>query len=339
VVLEQAIFPSDVIGQPMSVYHVGNTWSQNWSADRATASGVSFYEAAIDQREWLPALNVGHRRAVSSLKFTVDGEISSSSLLGTTHRATGGIADVFAGDEAPAAGHLTAEWIEYEIRTPGASPRKLRHEIFDVLGPAARSTGQPQAPNISDEQRLKRAGALAGATEILPLVSEIPVVFLSEVTSVELLASRQKWIDALRTEDPGQQRELLSAAQDPTSAMQALYGYAIARRHLSPVENLVFQDSIGLANLRSYVDFDERGNPVYRALIDLVANNIAALPGGSQSIVSVAMQQALPTQQRNTLSWAVRWERKCDNDILDCGEPGIDPIVVRDRSECHVAKA
>lgn len=333
VVLEHALFPSDVIGQPIFVHHAGSHWSQSWSADREKASGATFYEAALEQREWLPVLHVGRRVAVASVKFTADGEFSSDSLLGPTQRAAGSVADVFAGGEAAAQGHLTAEWIDYEIRAPGAPPRKLRHEIFDLLGPTARAAGQQEIPNVTDEQISKRAGALAGAVEILPLVSEIPIVFLSEVASTQLLTSRDEWINALRTNDPARQRELMSGAQDEASGLQALYSFAVARRHLSPVHDLVYQDSVGLVNLRSYVDFDERGKPVYRSLIDLVTNDVAVLPGVSQPWASVAMQQGVAdTAAEHVLLGPSIGLENVTTVFSGAAGRGIETIVVRDQS-------
>src|SRR5207248_201979 len=86
------------------------------------------------------------------------------------NKSVGGILGGFGnalddGAPPPAAGKLTAEWIEYELRIPGQPSRKLRRQAFDLVGPAARAAGNE--PVIGEAQKVTRGLSLLGTTEVL----------------------------------------------------------------------------------------------------------------------------------------------------------------------------
>ena len=130
--------------------------------------------AALDgETGWVPMLQIG-RELVSDRLFTRDGEIAAADLAPLAGAGSGiaglsGSLDAaFGGPEAAAPSEPaipTAEWLEIEVRAPGAAPVVQRRTVFDLLGPAARRSGTKLAP--TQDQLRDRAVHLLGRTEVL----------------------------------------------------------------------------------------------------------------------------------------------------------------------------
>jgi hypothetical protein len=172
-ILEWSGYPADIIDRPIVLFHLAPSVG---SLDELL--GTSDYERrmldALDRdSKWTPILKVGTDAIVDKL-FTSDGSVTVADLnaLQTVGRSIGGMADaivdVFGSDETAAPAEVaipTAEWIEVEVRVPGADPITERRTIFDILGPAARAAG---APGVLSPQKLReRAIALLGWSEVL----------------------------------------------------------------------------------------------------------------------------------------------------------------------------
>src|SRR5439155_13651890 len=105
-------------------------------------------------------------------------------------------------------GVLTAEWLEYEIRSPGSPPRTVRRDVFDLLGPAARSSGAA-APELAETQRLERGLALLRTSELLVLGSSLSAQYVESLAIASLLSNRDALLGMLRAGASGQSQGLM----------------------------------------------------------------------------------------------------------------------------------
>ncbi|MFA7460945.1 MAG: hypothetical protein WCY60_08075 [Trueperaceae bacterium] len=104
----------------------------------------------------------------------------------------GGSAGSASGAEGEDAGAFTALWLEYVIHTPGEGVTTERRQVFDLLGPAARAAGV-NAVELTEEQRLERALALGGQTDIVIAGAGLAQDALSWAAATRILENRGAW--------------------------------------------------------------------------------------------------------------------------------------------------
>jgi len=184
--------------------------------------------------------------------------------------------------EPPATGVLTAEWIEYEVRAPGAKPRTIRRQIFDLVGPAARTAAADRA-KLTDEQRTDRALALDGRTSLLVLGAQPSPDFVQHL-ALTAIADRADLLPALARPitgpPPKPTADRMAELTPPPPA--ALYAVAILRHQWSPHRERVYLDR---PTVLAHHGFVRRG-PAAGDLrvceaIDIVANDVAVKPAAA----------------------------------------------------------
>jgi hypothetical protein len=170
--LSHTVYPADDGVQTLTLTHTGKGLDALEQMLGAPDLRQRTLGALDGVTAWTPILVVGNATIVDRL-FTRDGTIRPANVnaFATTGRNIGGlfsdVGDALSGD-APAAqppAIPTAEWLEIEVRVPGAEPRIERRTIFDLLGPAARASGEPVA--ITADLLRLRSFRLVGPTDIL----------------------------------------------------------------------------------------------------------------------------------------------------------------------------
>lgn len=222
-VLEHALRPAELIGQPI----VLQFWPNAWPSDIATDNPDSKYgvrAAALEQREWSVALLIGPDVAVEATLRDDGGEprLSAANPYGGLG---GGILNAAPGPRSTPATELTAAWIEYELRSPGEPPRTIRRVVFDVLGAAARTTPHPVRSTLDDSRRLERSLALMMRTEILAAPCRLAPQYVTHLAAQSLLANRDLFRSILRSEfslESAASKALLDAAVPPLSPLYLL---------------------------------------------------------------------------------------------------------------------
>jgi hypothetical protein len=150
--------------------------------------------ALIDgETAWTPMLRNADTLVVDRL-FTRDGVVREANLavFAGAGAAMGGLfADAAnllgGGEEKPAETAIpTAEWVEIEVRVPGAEPRVERRTIFDLVGPAARASGT--VVEIGPDLLRERALRLAGPTDIFVFAAGISDVTLERAATNAVVA-------------------------------------------------------------------------------------------------------------------------------------------------------
>jgi hypothetical protein len=235
--LKETLRPSDLIGESVRLQQIAADPPFDVSVIAGADHERRFKAAVVKQREWLPVLTVGARQIHRS-SFTDSGDLRDKAASapdgGGTSQAVGGMLDAFGGGSEPAPGILTAEWIDYEIRSPGETARTVRREVFDLVGPAARSAGRGPA-TIADDGRWERGLALLGETEILPVACQLSMAFLTDLMAERALAN-QSTVDNLLEHDTFASREKFNeGAGKLIPVPSALYSLAVARSQAATV--------------------------------------------------------------------------------------------------------
>jgi hypothetical protein len=271
-VLERAVRASESIGQPTILQF----WPGNWPSNvvLATADRLkSFRTAALQQRRWSVTLLAGGSTTSATLLDSGTRDHGAGPGLGGLGGGIGrGLQRLDPGTDASSRDVLSAVWLEYEIRAPGAPVRPTRRKVFDLIGPAGRGTNAPPS-QLSDTQRLERSLALMMRTEILPLPARFAPEFVGWLTTQSLLANRRLLhATAAGGLDPGTpvSDSLFSSSAPPVGPLSAL---ALARSTLSPVGDEIYVGHAGLLTRHQGPDLAGEGIAMLDA-VDIVANDV-----------------------------------------------------------------
>ena len=174
-------------------------------------------------------------------------------------------------------------WLEYEIRSPNQAARRIRRQVFDLVGPAARATGAT-AFSLNESVRLTRSLSLMMRTEILPINCALATEYVGDLAGRSLLDVRNLLLAAARGEiAPGdaQSDQLLN---DAKPAFTPLYTLALARLQWSRHAEQIYIERLNvLARHRFFAAAHDR--LVVREATDIVANEVG---------VDLAVPDALP---------------------------------------------
>ncbi|MBI1211242.1 MAG: hypothetical protein GC190_07255 [Alphaproteobacteria bacterium] len=157
--------------------------------------------------------------------------------------AFGGIAGSFGSTFAPPAQRstpkstLSAVWLEYEFKSPGQESRKVRREIFDLVGPSRRAEGAPQQLALDDTARAVRERAMAMRSEILPLPCAIAPSYVTHLVSQALLRSRQ--ILTAATQPNVTDAAVFEMTQHAAPPVTSLYALALAATSIGSTSTYV----------------------------------------------------------------------------------------------------
>ena len=283
-VLKHTFRPAETLGRGISFTHFVGPAIKDADLRPDAAARKRLKAALVKQEVYVPALRVGDR-PITEASFTTAGEVdrnpkvdAAGALGGAASKTFGGFGGGLGGggDEKPAGGVLTAEWIEYEVRVPGRPPLVLRREVFDLVGPAARAAGVTKEPALDDAVRLRRALRLLGQTQVLLQ----PCNFSAGVTAFMLadhdLREKQVWLAAARGEykTPAEVNKALSrlAVRDEATPLFA------AIRHGMGIATFVDRPNI----VHHRVWLEEAGDQfVTRRGMDLALTSAAPAAGGA----------------------------------------------------------
>jgi len=203
-----------------------------------SGSTASMLKWLTEQKQWLSVLVVGSS-AVQTARITSDGQVLTGNESGRRPPA-GGLLDAFGGggDEPPASGTLSAQFIDYEVQRPGEPVQTERRYLFDWIGSDARKAGRVD----SSENRTGDDKALDAIqeVEILLLGAQPSPSFVSHRFLQSVLSNRPAIMGILRNPED-QARQALNQPQSEPSAFPAeLYDLALARLSFSTYRDRTF---------------------------------------------------------------------------------------------------
>ncbi|HEY4179070.1 MAG TPA: hypothetical protein VGM90_19625 [Kofleriaceae bacterium] len=293
VLVDTAFAPLQFYGQNIVVTNVPLDMPNN-KEFAAAPDGLEFTKKAlIAQKNVAPIIRIG---ASSVVHFSVNdrGELTDVAngydtefgLGRTVQHATQdgvgnatGMLDQMPGPDGPGSGSapaptptgpaFTAEWLEVEIRTPGAAPKVVRRTVFDSIGPVAdRNAARP--PVLTDAMRVDRMLALTGEIELLPLFAQIPGAFIVDRDLQTLVGLR----DILPTVVA---KKSIEGSEDKLGrvppAPSTLYTLALGRFS----DPMIYLDSIDVLALRHRIVAGDKSFAL-RTESDIVANAVAVWP-------------------------------------------------------------
>jgi hypothetical protein len=281
-VLDHALRPFELFGQRIVLRHRLLEWPNNLKLTGGL-SETELHKALLTQKEWLPVLSIG-AQDIAQFSFGKSGQVNERP--GTQHErpaggAGAGMLDAFGGGSDPSTAsneRLTAEWVEYEIRTPGKAPEKIRRSVFDLVGPAARSGNRILPLDNTETADLQRAMALMGQTDILPLVCRISNEFAEHVMNTNLASQRETVEAILHASEQGNSARLveLSGKLDPVPGQ--LYGLALVRYAVSQFADDTYLDRLNLVNYHRRIRPNGTEGLIQSNSLDIVANEVAVRP-------------------------------------------------------------
>jgi hypothetical protein len=289
-VLDRLLRPSELIGQPVVLQFLPTQWlGDSALEDKPTMARPArdWRAEMLDQHEWGVGLQVG-REIVASAALADSGDPADASTQPVRGGPVGGLASAFSatmngGESAspPKTPHstLSAVWLEYEIRVPGAQPQTFRRTVFDLLGPAARAAQVRSPPALDDAQKITRALALSMQSEILPLACRLAPEFLVHLMSKAVLGNRDLFKRDLFNRAAGGNTAAAKEGTDHGSAesvppVSALYALALARMQWSPNAAQIYLARPNLLTSHHYLS-ERRNGIVIRHATDIVANEVA----------------------------------------------------------------
>lgn len=281
--------PSETIGLAIEFRQAPMAWPRDLVPGSVDASR-GLRNAVLGQHEWLPILKIG-TRTISRASFLDTGDLNDrpGSRRGPV---ASGFLDALAGggDETPP-GVLTAEWLEYEIRTPGLPARTIRREIFDLVGPAARAA-RHAVPELSEEDRWRRGLSLLGETEILLVANHLSAPFVA-FQGVSRLQTAQPMLESLAADEtPSALSVDERLSRVPQRMPGPLHELASARQNWGQPPGLLY---IAQPNIFARHVFPTGGLDGPRGIaeaIDLVANEIDVRPA-DRSVQLARLEQGV----------------------------------------------
>jgi len=284
-VLRHEFVPSGVAGRRMVLSHAPADWPDMPDMLRRKDASRRLHDAILKQKGWTPVLKVGDDEEKGS-GFDAAGQLLAE---GARKKGGGGplgglggglMGGVAGGSETQAADKksvLTAEWVEYEILSPGRPARKVRRELFDLVGPAVRAGSSAPQPQVDDAARLTRSLALLGRTEILPLYCRWSEDYARYLADGHLLAEQEallSFYDVATLKKPEEVLEKLSQLDRLPAALYQIAragrvpGGYLASPNILSVHSIFWEDAKGVLQRGAAIDIVDNAGAVHPALAE-----------------------------------------------------------------------
>jgi hypothetical protein len=221
IVLKQGVAPYRILELSivsLALSHVPSNISNTTELQEQEDPMTYLKSKLLETEEWLPVLTMDRgtkakKEFVVQNRFTIDGEFTKTNdfleaLQGFSQvgkgasKSFGGLGGAFGGIPTEIGGIqkkepvkeeprkvVTAEWIEYEIKVPGQETKRIRRQIFDLLGPHARSAENTAAFKLTDNRQLELGLALLGETKILSMANSVSPEYVAMLTADALLVN------------------------------------------------------------------------------------------------------------------------------------------------------
>lgn len=292
--VEHTFAPRNFYGQKIAITNIPIDMPSDDKMMASPDPGATARTALAAQTEWMPAIMIGGT-PVAKTTVTDAGEVWDMSgdansvrlargISNETKRTVGAATSMLddlpgsdSGDQpvqqpplAPVSG-FTAEWLELEIRAPGAPPRIVRRPIFETVPDG----GKPAA--LSEAARLDRGFALVSETEVLPLFAQVPGTFVADRAVKALVADRATLIDMARSRGKAMPSELRDRIGKMAPLPSALYELAFERVAWSPVADQTYIDRLDVFARRQGLHLVGDKLRPYES-IDIVSNGVGVWP-------------------------------------------------------------
>ena len=299
-VFDQIIRADEVFGQRITISH----WPLNWPGDDiANSPDLRKRTMAItaEQKEWMPVVRIGSKQILQT-SFTATGEIDrkpNPDPMARFGKALGKIGNVFDALDAPAAApagkpELTAEWIEYQVISPGEPARVHRRQVFDLVGPAVRTSNIPADLKLTEPQLVERGLALLGGFEVLPLPCRLSPAFVTHLSLKATIANQSQMLWLLDNKAAADRKAAMKKLESMTPPPGPLNDLAITRHTTGRFGDKLTYTHTNVLTCRwqPRVDFDA-GKVTLCQGFDIVENGLSARPDPKTSAFTMRLEQGV----------------------------------------------
>ena len=296
-VLETSLRPAEILGQPVTLSHLPAPWPSDFR--NADANPKLFRDAAIAVKLWVPTLRVGDKQITQS-SFTSRGDLqrnlpkSEADVARTAGDVASGMDMALGGfspDVAPPA--VTAEWIDYEIKVPGAPPQRLRRPVFDILGPARRAAQSSQFNGAEELRKLERFEALWARTEILLQPCDFTGAYVTHLDSASIVANQEALKNLARETDPARKKAMAPDILERFDLWTTLPTLALWRSDAGISAGDAFIDRPNVLHYRAGRRVIDGSTGGFNFLIDVGSNGVGSRPGATAAAFQVRVQQGI----------------------------------------------
>jgi hypothetical protein len=283
IVLEHEIRPAELFEERVTITHMPGNWEKYLDVFEEPAPVESLRQMLIKEKEWTPVLSIGSKRFYQS-SFNDSGEIDespqkekkSAGVRGITQGLFRGLAGQEKSEEKES--YLTAEWIEYELLSPGNFPNKIRRQIFDVIGPSARRENHIPSPNITESLRLDRCLSLLSEIEIFIQVCHLSPSYILHLEAKNMLANRDILLNELRQTSFSSFKKIRDKSQEITPLPGLEYGLAYVRYALSEYQDAIYLDTPNIIHFINGILQNQKGEMHKYTSFDIVINRFSIFP-------------------------------------------------------------
>jgi hypothetical protein len=343
-VLEHTLRPLNHVGERIELHHDPLDWPKHDALYNTDQPIQNLKDTVLNLEEWIPALTIGSEK-IGKQSFTKSGKVNEKPGEKDEQKGggiTGGLTGAFGRSRTKTEDKsvLTAEWIEFEIRSPGQPIHKIRRPIFDLIGKANRMSSILDEPRFNDDQILNRNLLILGKTEILPLIGKLSPEFVEYLTAREMLSNMEVLISLVKdrnsigNEDILVQLGLISPLPGP------LYNLALSRSSLSRFDRYTYLDSLNLFCLQTFLQQNSLGELEEFQKTDIVLNDLAVHPESKENAFRIRMEQGvLETNAEVEHTISKRWTDNTALLFTESKTQGIDWMFIRDARDPDLQKA
>lgn len=281
-VLEQTIRPSELLDNRIIVRHYPLDWPEDKNLFEGEDLIQNLKKVILKQKAWIPTLILEEDETEGTV-FKDTGELIKekggggiSAFSKSMFKALSGGGDKKKTNKDAV---LTAEWIEYELCSPGQPARTIRREIFDFLGPAKRAEENIAAPVIMEDDKMERCLSILGQTEVLVLTGSVSTEFIEYLNIENLFLSRDPLLELFSMVNEAEPQEVLTQMAEISSAPRKLYDTALARSKLRVKNKGIFLNHPNIISFHSQLKENTSGELIKYRGLDIVENDVAVLDG------------------------------------------------------------
>ncbi len=280
-VLEHTVRPDELSDSRLLIRHYPLDWPTDENLFEAEDLISNLKNVVLEQKSWIPTLTVDSDELEGTMFNHTGGLVEKKSGSGGVGAFSRSMFKAFGAKEKkeePAKDtYLTAEWIEYELCSPGQPGRTMRREVFDLLGPAQRAEESIPAPEIKTGDQMKRCLSMLGQTEVLVITGRFSDGFMEYLTIENLLSNQEavlELFESLKEPDP---QQVLNQIAEITSPPGKLYDMALARSRFGWAGKGIFLDHPNLISLHSQLKLNPEGELVKYRSMDIIENDVSVL--------------------------------------------------------------
>lgn len=165
--------------------------------------------------------------------------------------------------------------------------------MFDLLGPAKRSTKAAGFEVNTDALKLERFEALWGRTDILLQPCDFTSEFVAHLATTGIISNKTALRELSQERDPAKMRQLAYEILDRIDSSGSLPELALWRTALSPHPVDRFVERPNVLNYRVTESLSDSDGATFRELIDIATNSSGVRQGAKRNPFDVRLGQGV----------------------------------------------